>query len=250
MALNLPISDNANRVPIIKYDSRAGRAFRVDRRQVDGRWVNEDPVEITNVFQAIFDMENVETGWLHFPQGAAPDIRTVKDGQALPDRPSDKHRQGYRVLMLLGKQAGGDVREMASSARVSIQGMNDLDDLWKAGRAQNPGMLPVVRLVGTKAIPSTGKANGQTVTSTNYQPIWAIAKWVPRPPELQPAAIAQLTERSQQQAAQAPQQPAYQGAQAAQPPPLAQPPLALAPAQPAPPAPEPQRVLASVDDDF
>jgi hypothetical protein len=248
MALNMPFSgDSGNRIPIVKYDSRAGRAFRVDRTENNGSWTS-NTVEITSVFQAIFDMENIETGWLHFPTGGAPDIRTVKDGQALPDRPTDKHRQGFRLLLLLGRQSGGDVRELASNAKVSIQAMNDLDDLWKAGRAQNPGCLPVVRLAGTTPIPSQGKANGVAVSSVNYQPIWQIVKWVPRPPELQPAAVAQLMAGQPQPPTYQPApQPTYQGAPAVSPPPPPQPALALAPP---PPAAAPQPVLASVDDDF
>jgi hypothetical protein len=224
-------------LPIIKYDSRAGRVFRVDRSDSGGRWENT-VVEITPVFQAVFDLENIETGWLYFPTGAGPDIRTVKLGLPMPDRPSDKHRSGYRVLMLLGKQSGGDVREMAANAQVSIKGMDLLHDAYMAGRASNPGMLPVVSLAGTIPVVTQGKANGQAVTSTNYQPVWQIVKWVPRSPELLPDALNRLTAPLPQQAQPAPV--------AVAPPPPPQPPLPLAP-----PAPVQQaRQLASVEDDF
>ena len=248
MALNLPSSAyNSHRLPIIKYDSRAGRAFRVDRSDDSGKW-ESNPTEITQVFQAIFDLDNIEVGWLHFPTGGAPDIRTVPVGSALPDRPTDKHRSGFRVLMLLGKQSGGDVREMAANAQVSIKAMDLLHDAFMAGRPANPGLLPVVRLAGTIPVTTSGKANGQAVSSTNYQPVWQIVKWVPRPPELTPEALA---------AAAAPQQQAGQPAPAAAAAPApAQAPLALAPpppaqAAPAPaPAAQPVRELASVEDDF
>jgi hypothetical protein len=241
MALNLPASsDNSHRVPIIKYDSRAGRIFRVDRSEQADGWESK-PVEITQVFQAIFDLDNIETGWLHFPTGAAPSIRTVPAGQPLPDRPDSKHRGGFRLMLLLGRQSGGDVREMASTAQVSKNGMDKLDDDFKAGRVANPGLLPVVRLAGTTAITTQGKANGQPVSSTNYQPIWQIVKWVPRPPELMPEAIAALVGGA---AAQQAQQPAPA---ASPPPPSPQAPLALAPP---PPPQQPARELASVEDDF
>jgi hypothetical protein len=230
MALNLPSpADAGHRQPIIKYDARAGRLFRVDRSDETGRW-ESNPVEITSVFQAIFDLENIETGWLHFPTGGAPDIRTVKIGSALPDRPTDKHRTGFRVLMLLGKQSGGDVREMAANAAVAIKGMDLLHDAFMAAPERGQGMLPVVRLGSTIPVTTTGKAQGQPVSSTNYQPVWQVVKWVPRPVELQPGY-------DQKEAAP----PQVQQAS----PPAPQP----APAPP-PPAPEPQRQLASVDDDF
>lgn len=176
--------DGANRTPIIKYDARAGRIFRVDRSNESGSWETEQ-VEITNGFQAIMDLENIETGWLSFPAGGAPDIKTVKIGTPMPERPSDKHKSGFRILMKLGKSSGGDVREMAANAQVSIKGMDALYDAYLAGAAENPGKLPVVVLEKTTGITTSGKdASGKPQSSTNYQPVWSISKWVDRPAEL------------------------------------------------------------------
>lgn len=185
MGLGLPQSGgDFNRTPIIKYDARAGRIHRIDRSNESGTWETNE-VEITNGFQAIFDLQNIETGWLNFPAGGAPDIRTVRIGNPLPERPSDKHKTGFRVLMKLGKSCGGDLREMAANAKVSIAAMDALYDAYLAGLKDNPGKLPVVTLATTTAIKSSGKdAQGGTQTSTNYQPVWEIVKWVDRPDEL------------------------------------------------------------------
>lgn len=240
MAMNLPTAaDLGHRMPIVKYDSRAGRIFRVDRSDESGRW-ESNPVEITPVFQAVFDLEHLETGWLHFPTGGAPDIRTAKLGTPLPDKPSDKHRTGFRIVMLLGKQAGGDVREMAANAAVAIRGMDQLHDDYLAGLAANPGQLPVVKLLGTTSVTTKGKNNGQEVSSTNYQPIWSIVKWVPRPAELQAGAEHMPPAQGQQTQAQ-PQQPA---------PPPPPPPPPSPPPPPPPPPPVEAQPMASVEDDF
>lgn len=244
MPLNLPSSDQGNRVPIIKYDARAGRLFRVDRSDASGRWEGSTVEIPSHVFQAVFDLGNIETGWLHFPTGGAPDIRVAKVGSGLPDRPSEKHRPGYRLLLLLGKQSGGDLREMAANAKVSVDAMKLLFDQYEAGAAQNPGLLPVVKLVSTIPRVSQGKANGQAVSSTNYEPVWQIVKWVPRPPELEPGYVQQAL---QQQAAQPPP-PASPPVQVA--PPVAAPPPQPLVAPPPPLAPQPQPQLATVDDDF
>lgn len=180
MGLGLPQSGgDFNRTPIIKYDARAGRIFRIDRSNASGQWETSQ-VEITDGFQAIFDMPNIETGWLHFPKGGAPDIRTVKIGNPLPERPSDSHRTGFRVHMKLGKSLGGDLREMAANAKVSIAAMDALYDAYLAGVQDNPGKLPVVSLAKTTPVTTSGQ--GQS--STNYQPVWEIVKWVDRPEEL------------------------------------------------------------------
>jgi hypothetical protein len=184
MALNLPKSDGGNRTPIIKYDARAGRIFRVDRTQEADGW-DSKTVEITPVFQAVFDMENIELGWLYFPTNDAPSIIVAKYGQPLPDKPSKNHRAGFRVHMLLGAQSGGDVREMAANAQVSIKGMDALHDAYLAGLKEHPGQLPVVKLDGTEAVQSSGKdASGKSVSSQNYMPRWSIFKWIPRPSQL------------------------------------------------------------------
>ena len=180
MGLGLPQSSSGgDRTAIVKYDARAGRLFRIDRSNASGEWTT-NPVEVTNSFQAIMDLANIETGWLSFPKGAAPDIRTVKIGNPLPERPSDQHKVGFRVLMKLGKSLGGDLREMAANAGVSIKGMDALYDAYLKDAGANPGKLPVVALETTVAVTSGGKEQ----SSTNYQPVWKIVGWADRPPEL------------------------------------------------------------------
>jgi hypothetical protein len=177
-----------DRVPIIKYDARAGRIFRVDRSQNAGGTYESETVEITPVFQAVMDLERIELGWLSFPQNAGPDFAVAPHGQPIPARPSLQHKPGFRLYMKLGKTSGGDIREMAANASASVDGMDALHDLYLAGVAANKGKLPVVKLAGTKAILSKGKA----ASSTNYEPVWAIAGWVDRPEDLTPEAIAAI----------------------------------------------------------
>lgn len=171
---------------VIKFDARAGRMFRVDREQdASGSW-NTENVEVTNGFTAIMDLENIEVGWCLFAAGVAPQLSLVKLGQPLPQRPSDQHKQGFRMMMKLGKSSGGDVREIAATSKAVLGAVDDLHNAFEAGRAANPNKLPVVALTGSKAIVSTGK--GQT--STNYAPIFEITKWVDRPADLGGAAGA------------------------------------------------------------
>lgn len=170
-----------DRTPYIKYNGKAGRFYRIDRTNNGGTW-ETDEVEITSDFQAVFDLEDgLEVGWLHFPSGGAPDIQTVKIGNAFPERPSAQHRSGFRVTMKLGKSVGGDVREMTSNAQVSIKAMDALYDAYVAGAPTNKGKLPLVKLVKTIPVTTQGKdESGKAVSSTNYQPVWEITGWVDR----------------------------------------------------------------------
>ena len=188
MALGLNVDSGGGSggsfTPVVKYDARAGRIFRVDRQQVDGAWDTKN-VEITNDFTAVMDLENIEVGWALFQAGVMPSLAMVKHGNALPEKPSDKHKHAFRLQMKLGKAAGGDVREMAATARCVLAAVDALHTEYEAGRAANPGKLPVVSLGGTIAVTSEGKdAQGNKQTSTNYQPVWKIDRWVDRPAEL------------------------------------------------------------------
>lgn len=199
LGLNVGGEGGGDFTPIVKWDARAGRAFRIERSQgSDGAW-NTENVEITQGFTSVMDLENIEVGWALFATGVAPSYAMVSIGQPLPARPSDQHKQGFRVMMKLGKSSGGDVREMSSTSKAVLGAVDDLHTAYEAQKAANPGKLPVVALTGSKAIVSTGK--GQS--STNYAPIFEIQKWVDRPAELGGAAGA-----TQQEAAPTPPPPA------------------------------------------
>lgn len=182
MALGLVTesSGGGDFTPIIKFDARAGRMFRVDREQDSGGTWNTDNVEITNGFTAVMDLENLEVGWALFAAGVAPSFDFVPLGQPLPARPSDQHKQGFRMMLKLGKSSGGDVRELSATSKAVIGSVDELHTAYEAQKAANPGKLPVVALTGSKPIVSTGK--GQS--STNYSPTFEIQKWVERPAEL------------------------------------------------------------------
>lgn len=200
MALGLQTeSGGGEYTPVAKYDARAGRMFKIERAQDSaGNWQTNN-VEITTGFQAIMDMENIQVGWILFASGIAPQFTLVPLGDPLPQKPSENHKQGFRLMMKLGKSSGGDVREFASCAKAVIGAIDALHDEFSRGRAANPGKLPVVSLTGTVPVVSQGK--GQS--STNYAPVFVIKSWIERPPELS------AEQKAPQQAAPV-QQPAAQ----------------------------------------
>jgi hypothetical protein len=173
-------SVSGNITPIVKYDARAGRMQRVDRE--DGI---STPHDITNNFRAVFDLENVEYGWLAF-SASGPDFKLVRLGEALPAKPSENHRQGVRLRLKLASDCGGDLRELATVARVALRGLDELHTRYEAEKASHPGHLPIVSLA--KTIPVTSGSGAQK--STNYQPVFEIAGWAPRPADLQPKPVA------------------------------------------------------------
>lgn len=218
MAIGLKTEATGDRMAICKFDARSGRMFLSDRSQdASGTWV-ENSTDITTDFTAAFDFANLEIGWLAFlPTG--PDFKMQPLGTPLPARPSENHKQGFR-LHIYGTKLGG-WREWCHTAKCVLGAVDALHDQYMAAPERLRGLLPVVRLSGTTPIKSTGK--GQT--STNYAPVLDIVQWFERPadgaaapapaqPMTMAAAIggfAPSVPAAQPAANAAPQQPATNG---------------------------------------
>ena len=86
------------------------------------------------------------------------------------------------MTVKLGRDCGGDCRELAGTSGAFLASMEKLHDEYLAGANQNPGKLPVVSLADTVAIESGSGAR----KSTNYRPVFEITSWVPRPKDLGP----------------------------------------------------------------
>jgi hypothetical protein len=59
-------SEGGDFMLIVKYDARAGRVFRLDRVD-NGSGYESDAVDITPIFKALADFENIEVGWIKLP---------------------------------------------------------------------------------------------------------------------------------------------------------------------------------------
>jgi hypothetical protein len=133
-------------------------------------------------FKAIFDFDNVEIGWINFNTGGAPDyrVRRYADGVKV-DKPSEEgFKRGFRLVLKLSKECGGDVREFSSNAAACLDGIKNLMDSYDTGSKSNAGKLPVVEFKDSVAKSSSGGA----LKTTNYVPVWEIVGWVKRPDDL------------------------------------------------------------------
>ena len=163
---------------VLKYDARAGRFFRVDRVDTGNGFTNEQ-VDITAIFKAICDFENIEVGWIVFTPGSAPDFNLVPIGSQLPDRPSPvNHKNGLRFMLKLSKECGGDkpIREIAGTSKAFLSGIEAVYTAYLAEKGKNPGKLPVLTV--DKITPVKTGTGAQS--STNYHPTFKIGGWAPR----------------------------------------------------------------------
>ena len=142
--------------------------------------------------ECIFDFANTKTGWGVFSEGMAPEwIWDELLGQrAVQPTDGREWKPGFHVHMFSPQQFGGDgLREFATTGVGATRGINVAYEAFEQQAAANPGMVPVVRFDGVRPL-RIGKGN------TN-EPILAIARWAPRPPALDAALSAALSEVAQ-----------------------------------------------------
>lgn len=171
-------------VPYIKYDAKAGRMFSVNRIQGANGWEN-DTHDVTQGFAALMDFENIMVGWSKYT-AQGPDHALVKLGDALPARPSDEHKQSFK-LRLWSKSLG--LREISGTAKALLGAIDQLHDAYLAAPESKEGKLPVVALTGTTVV----ETKGPTGVNRNYAPVFAIQKWLARPEALVAPAPAAKT---------------------------------------------------------
>lgn len=185
MALGIQTSTGGGDVrPYITYDAKAGRAFRIDRRQGgDGVW-SSDKVDISRDLTFIADFASIRVGWIHYTQQGPVKRLATLGKEPIPARPADVNsegkpafKQGFELLVLLSNSCGGGpAREFSSTAGCVIEAVDALHDAYMAAPEAALGKLPVVKMAD--AVPVKA---GQ---STNYKPVFQIVAWKDRPAEL------------------------------------------------------------------
>lgn len=177
-------------LPIVKYSAKDGSFVRQDRHQApDGTWEKSE-TEMETPIKVVMDLDTIEVGFIAFTT-TGPDFRMVQVGQPMPQQPSPDHKEGFRVR-LYNKEIG--LREMSSSSKIVRNQMNDLHDAFLAGKADNPGKLPVVEITGSDRIQIETKAQG---TQTFRSPKWSISGWIERPEGMNQGASVTLEEPAQ-----------------------------------------------------
>lgn len=175
----------------IKYNAKAGRWYTKEDKP------EAEEYEVTNM-TAVFDMDNLKTGWFLFAPGTAPVKQMDPSLSEASASPGEGFKRGFEIHVYSDKNLGG-VREFASTAGVVIDAMNDLHTDWEAQRVSNPGKLPVVKCAGVAAV--VGKHG------TNYRPQLEIVSWTDRPADLSgsPAPKQEAPKPAPQPAAKQPE---------------------------------------------
>jgi hypothetical protein len=152
-------------------------------------WTNSNNEEI-QLKKVVFDIDNVQTGWLLLAVGQRewnPDVALGKKGP----QPTPEHKRGFMVT-LYNKEIGA--AEWSSNGVGPNMGLEQLYKACDAQRAANPGKLPVVEYKGSK-LEKIGKG-------TTRIPNFELVNWVVRPEGMD--AVAAPVEQAPQPVRQAP----------------------------------------------
>jgi len=172
-------SSGGDFLPIVTWDARAGRFFRVDREQSsEGGW-SSNKIDITNDKPSFLaDFGSIEVGFLAFtPTG--PSFELVPLGHAMPAKPTPDHKHGMRLKLFSPKSFGG-AREFAASAKSVLGAIDNLHSEFEAAPEAAAGKLPIVQIDGSTSITTKGPSGNVT----SYAPILKITGWADRPAEL------------------------------------------------------------------
>lgn len=156
--------------PYLKYNAKAGRWYT----KPDG---GGDEYELPSVV-GIFDFANIKTGWFLFADGMAPEHSFHPSLKEKSPRPSDKHKEGFMLRVLLSSESGGGVKEFSSTAGGVINEIDAMHDYIEAALEFKAGKLPIVQFTGATPM--------KTKHGTNYIPTFKVIAWRDRPDELKP----------------------------------------------------------------
>ena len=174
-------------LPIVKYDARAGKMFKVDKRMDGG----SDATEIPLGTKFALDTGSLEAGYVMFgPQGPVRHMKPYIEGETMPEQPQDKDAEGKMMFRpgFYAKIAGNaldGVREWCSNAAVLLNAMDELYQQVIRAPETAAGQIPIICIVSTVAVKSGVGAR----SSTNYGPVFRIEGYVDRPDVLGPRTV-------------------------------------------------------------
>jgi hypothetical protein len=174
-------------LPIVKFDARSGRLFRMDKNE-SGQSV---PTEIPYGTTFGVDFGTLEAGYVYFSltQGPMRQMTPYYEGATIPPQPTERddqnrilYRSGFYIKIIgnafmTDDRGNGAVREWVSNASSLLNAMDDLYNRYRIAPEAAQDQIPIVAITGVNTI-RTG--SGQRAT-TNYAPIFEIRGWAPRP---------------------------------------------------------------------
>jgi hypothetical protein len=171
----------SGRLAELKWDCAIGKYILEERVCNDGVWESVQRNVDNDKFRAVFDLPNLQVGWIAYIKGLGRDTVLKPVGQDYGERPDKNYKEGLRLIVKMDGSLGGDVREFVSTLSYVWLEIDRLHDDYAAKAEKHKGCLPAVDVVDIR--------QEQGRDCLILIPIYKIAGWVPRPPDLPEAGI-------------------------------------------------------------
>ncbi len=140
-----------------------------------GTWSDRDRDNIP--FVALADFEHIKSGWSLIEAGYPPDHHW----DAVLGKPGPKPGKGYKrslCLRLFFLDPDIGLREWTTNAGGVCAAISDIYTQFEIAPERAQGLVPLVECIDMQ--------KSEASWGTIYEPIFRIAAWQPRPPELAP----------------------------------------------------------------
>ena len=170
----------------LQFDARVGFWCVIDREQgSDGGWSDRRSDDVRKLSFAI-DFGGLEIGWLKL--SSPPSFVLAPYGQTCPPQPQemgDNNKRafsfGFRVKTLSPTLFGDDKpRYFSGTSRSLLDPFHGLHQAYLHAPEAQAGQIPIVKVTGT----TVTEAKTPQGTSRFHSPIFEIARWIDRSPEL------------------------------------------------------------------
>jgi hypothetical protein len=166
----------------LNWDFDIGNFVLEDRIYSNGEWENQQRNVKNDKFRGVFDLPNGEIGWIAYLKGEGLNAKLVHIGENYGDPPTDKHKEGFRLIVRTDESLGGDSREFISTSTYLWTAIDRLHDDFVAGSGEHPGCLPVVDVADVRKEMLRSRA-------ALLVPVFKIVFWSPRPLDLPASGI-------------------------------------------------------------
>jgi hypothetical protein len=177
MLWNIDLGFGGSQGPWLAWHPQASK----DGNRKPSTWTLRDAEGGTQTTEApnkaiVLDLGAIRTGWEHASgrQGVSPERRWNASSTRYEPSPGADWKRCFSLPIALSQDKRATWEQASLAARIA------LDDVLKAIRAagqdDDGDLLPVVRCTGVKVV--------QTRAGNTSVPVFALLKWVPRPPAL------------------------------------------------------------------
>jgi hypothetical protein len=162
MTDDLDIGADGEFAPYLKFSAKGN----------EWSWHGEDGAAVLTAPRFAWDIANIQTAWVRFDEGSAPDFVVDPVPGCRAERPSERHKRGF-VSRVSSKSSFVGVGEFSSNAVGVCNAAREIYREYKQQAAEHDGDIPVVTAAGSTSFKGR--------FGTNHAPLLQITGWIKRP---------------------------------------------------------------------